>query len=99
MFVVAAVSQAAGLVFVGAIVLATAHGTPSRTQFAWAAFAGVVGVVGLSFFYRALAIGTMGIVGPITATAAIVPLAYGLGRGERPSLAAGRSGSRSPSSA
>jgi drug/metabolite transporter (DMT)-like permease len=88
-FVVAAVSQIAGLVFVGVIVLATAPGTPSRRQFAWAAFAGVVGVVGLSFFYRALAVGTMGIVGPITATAALVPLAYGLGRGERPSLVQG----------
>ena len=58
-------------------------------QFAWAAFAGVVGVVGLAFFYRALAIGTMGVVGPITATAAIVPVAYGLGRGERPSTLQG----------
>jgi drug/metabolite transporter (DMT)-like permease len=88
-FVVAAVSQTAGLVLVGVVVLATAHGTPSRTQFAWAAFGGVVGVVGLSFFYRALAVGTMGIVGPITATAAIVPVAYGLGRGERPSALQG----------
>jgi drug/metabolite transporter (DMT)-like permease len=88
-FVVAGVSQLAGLVFVGAIVLLTAQGTPSRKQFAWAAFAGVVGVVGLSFFYRALAVGTMGIIGPITATAAIVPLAYGLGRGERPSSVQG----------
>jgi drug/metabolite transporter (DMT)-like permease len=33
--------------------------------------------------------GTMGIVGPITATAAIVPVAYGLGRGERPSTLQG----------
>jgi drug/metabolite transporter (DMT)-like permease len=88
-FVVAAISQTAGLVAVGAIVLATAHGTPSARQFAWAAFAGLVGVVGLSFFYRALAMGTMGIVGPITATAAIVPVAYGLGRGERPSTLQG----------
>jgi drug/metabolite transporter (DMT)-like permease len=88
-FVVAAISQTAGLVAVGAIVLATAHATPSARQFAWAAFAGLVGVVGLSFFYRALAMGTMGIVGPITATAAIVPVAYGLGRGERPSTLQG----------
>jgi drug/metabolite transporter (DMT)-like permease len=88
-FVVAAVSQIAGLVFVGVVVLATAHGTPSRRQFVWAAFAGVVGVVGLSFFYRALAVGTMGVIGPITATAAIVPLAYGLGQGERPSSVQG----------
>jgi drug/metabolite transporter (DMT)-like permease len=88
-FVVAAVSQTAGLVFVGAIVLATGASVPSRTQLAWAAFAGVVGLTGLSFFYRALAGGTMGIVGPITATAAIVPVAYGLGHGERPSALQG----------
>jgi drug/metabolite transporter (DMT)-like permease len=88
-FVVAAVSQIAGLVFVGAIVLATADKALSPRQFAWAAFAGVVGITGLSFFYRALAMGTMGIVGPITATAAVVPVAYGLGNGERPSTLQG----------
>ena len=88
-FVVAAVSQTAGLVAVAAVVLATADGTPSARQFAWAAFAGLVGLLGLSFFYRALAMGTMGIVGPITATAAIVPVAYGLGRGEQPSTLQG----------
>ena len=88
-FTVTAISQLAGLVFVGAVVLVSGESTPSGRQFAWAAGAGVAGVVGLSFFYRALAVGTMGIVGPITATAAIVPLAYGLGRGERPSTAQG----------
>jgi drug/metabolite transporter (DMT)-like permease len=88
-FVVAAVSQTAGLLVVAAIVLASAHAAPSRRQFAWAVFAGIVGVVGLSFFYRALAMGTMGVIGPITATAAIVPVAYGLGRGERPSTLQG----------
>ena len=88
-FVVAAVSQTAGLAAVAVVVLATSHATPSAHQFAWAAFAGLVGLLGLSFFYRALAMGTMGIVGPITATAAIVPVAYGLGRGERPSTLQG----------
>jgi drug/metabolite transporter (DMT)-like permease len=88
-FVVAAISQTAGLVTAAVIVLATAPGTPSARQFAWAAGAGLVGVIGLSFFYRALATGTMGIVGPITATAAIVPVTYGLARGERPSTLQG----------
>ena len=60
-----------------------------RAQLAWAAFAGAIGVVGLASFYRALAVGAMGIVGPITATAAIVPVAYGLARGERPSTLQG----------
>jgi drug/metabolite transporter (DMT)-like permease len=86
-FAVTAISQVAGLAFVGVIVLVSAESTPPARQLVWAASAGVAGVIGLTFFYRALAVGTMGIVGPITATAAIVPLAYGLGRGERPSTA------------
>ena len=65
------------------------HSVPSARHLAWAAFAGVIGVVGLAVFYRALAVGAMGIVGPITATAAIVPMAYGLARGERPSTLQG----------
>jgi drug/metabolite transporter (DMT)-like permease len=83
--VVAAAAQCAGLVVAAAVVVATGASVPSRTQLAWAALAGVAGLVGLASFYRALAVGTMGIVGPITATAALVPLAFGLTRGERPS--------------
>jgi drug/metabolite transporter (DMT)-like permease len=88
-FVVAAISQTAGLLVAATVVLATAESIPSARQIAWAAFAGLVGVVGIAAFYRALAVGTMGIVGPITATAAIVPVAFGLARGERPSAVQG----------
>ena len=87
--VVAAIGQSAGLLLAGAVLLATRASTPSREQVAWAAFAGLIGVVGIGAFYRALAIGTMGVVGPITATAAIVPVAYALARGERPSTLQG----------
>jgi drug/metabolite transporter (DMT)-like permease len=45
-----------------------------------------MGAIGLSAFYRALAVGTMGIIGPIAATGAIVPVVYGLARGERPAV-------------
>lgn len=87
--VVTAISQGAGLVFCAAIALATTAAPPAPRQLLWGAFAGVAGVLGLSTFYRALAIGTMGIVGPITATAAMVPVAFGLARGERPSALQG----------
>jgi len=80
------VSQLAGLALVGAMALATKPPLPSGGQLAWGAFAGVMGAVGLGSFYRALAVGTMGIVGPISATGAVVPVAYGLARGERPSV-------------
>ena len=82
---VIAATQAAGLVFIALVVSIVRPGVPTGAQFAWGALAGVVGVFGLSAFYRALAIGAMGIVGPLSATAAVVPLAYGLARGERPS--------------
>jgi drug/metabolite transporter (DMT)-like permease len=88
-FVVAGVVESAGLVVSAAVVLALHESPPSARQFAWAAFAGVVGVVGLAAFYQALSVGAMGIIGPITATAAIVPVAYGLARGERPSTLQG----------
>jgi drug/metabolite transporter (DMT)-like permease len=79
------VSQLAGLVFVGVIALATQPHPPSDRELAWGIFAGVMGAAGLAAFYRALAVGAMGIVGPITATGAVVPVAYGLAHGERPS--------------
>jgi drug/metabolite transporter (DMT)-like permease len=79
------VSQLAGLAFVGVLALATHPHPPSGRQLAWGIFAGVMGAAGLAAFYRALAVGAMGIVGPITATGAMVPVVYGLSRGERPS--------------
>lgn len=79
------VSQLAGLALVGTMYLATRPAAPTGREYAWGVFAGVMGLVGLTAFYRALAMGTMGIVGPISATGAIVPVVYGLARGERPS--------------
>jgi drug/metabolite transporter (DMT)-like permease len=88
-FVVAAIVQGAGLAVALLAVLVTLPALPSASELAWAAFAGAIGLVGLAAFYRALSVGTMGIVGPITATASVVPLVYGLARGERPSVLQG----------
>jgi drug/metabolite transporter (DMT)-like permease len=81
-----AVSQIAGLVLVGAMALATQPRAPTGAELTWGVFAGVTGAVGLGSFYRALAIGSMGIVGPISATGVVVPVAYGLAHGEHPSV-------------
>ena len=45
---------------------------------------GVAGSVALMAFYKALAIGTMSVVAPITATSALIPFLWGLASGERP---------------
>lgn len=78
-------TQAAGLLFAATVVLTTGQDPPSARQLAWGGLAGGIGVLGLSAFYRGLKVGAMGIVGPISACAAVVPLTYGLARGERPS--------------
>ena len=83
------VSQLAGLALVGALWIATQPAVPSARQLAWGVFGGVMGAIGLASFYRALAIGAMGVVGPITSTSVIVPVAYGLSRGEHPSALQG----------
>jgi drug/metabolite transporter (DMT)-like permease len=60
---------------------ATEHDTEATL---WAAGSGAIGVIALTSFYRALAIGTMSIVAPLSATGAAVPVLYGLASGERP---------------
>ena len=51
----------------------------------WAMISSLSGYAGLMFFYKALAIGRMGIVSPIASLGAIVPVAAGLLAGDSPS--------------
>ena len=47
----------------------------------------LTGVVALGMFYRALSIGTMGVVAPVAALGVAVPVVFGVLRGEQPSAA------------
>jgi len=81
---VTVVSQAAGLCVL--LVWLAARGfAVSGGSFAFGLLAGIGGAIGLSAFYKALAVGTMSIVSPVTACGAVVPFALAIGRGERPS--------------
>jgi drug/metabolite transporter (DMT)-like permease len=82
---VLAVSQPAGLVLLGGIVLVRGDAPPSGLAVLWAVLAGFGGAIGIGALYKGLAVGSMGIVAPITATSPLVPLTVGLARGERPS--------------
>jgi len=84
-FAVAFVSQAAGLGAVVVWVLASGADPPALWRLGLAALAGMGGIVALTAFYRGLAIGTMSIVAPISATGAAVPVLAGLASGESPS--------------
>ncbi|MGE5635432.1 MAG: EamA family transporter [Nocardioidaceae bacterium] len=76
------VSQAAGLTAVLAALAIVGTGTPTAAAAAFAALAGAADVAGFAALYRGLAIGCMCIVAPISAAAAVVPLAIGVAAGD-----------------
>ncbi len=82
---VLSVSQPAGLVLLGAIVLVRWQPPPHGLPILWAVLAGFGGAIGIGALYQGLAVGSMGIVAPITSTSPLIPLTVGLARGERPS--------------
>ncbi|AQT71412.1 DMT family transporter [Streptomyces sp. fd1-xmd] len=81
---VVVVSQVVAVVVLGGLVLATGawHEADPRLWFAVAA--GVVGPVAMLSFYKALALGPMGVVSPLGSLGVVVPVAAGLMLGERP---------------
>ncbi len=79
------VSQGSALLV---LFVAAAAGVPiahDAAATAWAAAAGLLGLCGLAAFYRALSIGTMSIMAPLSATGTAIPVLAGLAAGERPS--------------
>jgi drug/metabolite transporter (DMT)-like permease len=86
MLAVLLVSQAVALVLLLPLALALADEGPSAAAVGWAALGGCAGVIALAAFYRGLAIGTMSVVAPISATGAAVPVLVGLAEGERPGV-------------
>lgn len=86
MWSVTVLSQAVGFVLLFAV-LPFFPGHASVAEYAWSAGAGICGGLGIVFLYRALAIGKMGIVSPITAVlAAAFPVTLGTFRGDHLSV-------------
>ena len=80
---VTVISQAAGFV---ALLLAVgiANDGIDHRSFGIGILAGIGGGAGLAAFYKALSLGTMSIVSPVTACGAIVPFTISIATGERP---------------
>lgn len=78
-------SQAAGLLAIGLLLPMLPATTPTTSDFVWGAVAGLAGGTGVALLYHALAIGTMSVVAPITAVAAVaIPVIASVALGERP---------------
>jgi drug/metabolite transporter (DMT)-like permease len=65
-----------------------ARGTADWRSFWLGLLAGVGGGVGLAALYKALSLGTMSVVSPLVACAAVVPFGISIATGERPSTIA-----------
>ncbi|MGY1828673.1 EamA family transporter [Blastococcus sp. SYSU DS0541] len=82
-FAVVAVSQLTGLLAL-VVLLPWLGGPVTTADLAWGAASGLAGSAGLLVFFRALAVGVMSVIAPVTAlTAAAVPVLVGLLGGER----------------
>lgn len=81
--------EIAGLVGVLAVVAIARPAVPSAGDMVGAVVAGAAGVTALGVFYRALAIGSMSIVAPISATGAMIPVVVGIAGGDTLTLLIG----------
>jgi drug/metabolite transporter (DMT)-like permease len=80
--VVLCMVQGTGLVLVLVVVAVTGEPPPGGRAIALSLAAGVAGVCALGAFYRALAIGTMSIVAPISASGVALPVVVGVATGD-----------------
>jgi drug/metabolite transporter (DMT)-like permease len=79
------VSQATGLVLVGVAALASVAPLPGGDAALLAVGAGVAELIAFAALYKALALGPMSVVAPISAMAALLPIMVGLAAGHAPS--------------
>src|SRR3954468_2670291 len=82
-------SQLAGLVLAAVIVAVRGEAPPGGDFAIYAALSSLGGIIGLTSFYKALSIGAMGVVAPLSSTAAIIPVVVGIATGDRPSALQG----------
>ena len=78
-------SQLAALLLLVPLAYGTGAVDTPRSYLVPGVFAGFAGVIGLAAFFRALSLGSMGVVAPIAALGVAVPVVAGLVAGERPS--------------
>ncbi len=81
LLVVLLLAQVSGVLAIG-LVVAVAGNPPPGPSVLWAPLAALFGTVGLAAFFRGMAVGSISIVAPIAAVAAVVPVAFGIATGD-----------------
>jgi drug/metabolite transporter (DMT)-like permease len=78
-FLVTLLAHASGFGLMLVLAVTTQAAFPSRASQLWAIAAGALGGSALAIFYRALSLGNMGLIAPVSAVlAAAIPTAYGM---------------------
>ena len=77
------VVEGTGMALVLALIAIEGEPLPGGTAILESLLAGAAGIVALGAFYRALAIGTMSIVAPISSTGVAIPVLVGIATGNR----------------
>ena len=85
LWAVVAFAQLGGLTAAFVLVLAHGQPVPAPAGVAISALTGVSGFIAIVSMYKALSIGVMSLVTPISATGIVVPIVVGLAGGDRPS--------------
>ena len=80
---VLAVSEVAGLVLAALVLVPAREAWPGQAAL-WAVAAGIAGTVGLGALYRGMAVGAIGVVAPLSAASAVIPVGVGIATGDRP---------------
>jgi drug/metabolite transporter (DMT)-like permease len=78
-FMVMAIGHAAGLLLLLVLAVVWGERLPAATELGWGLAAGIAGAVGVAALYRALAVGQMGLVAPLSAVlTAALPALFGV---------------------
>ncbi len=85
---VVALSQAVGLALALVALALVRPSIPPAAEIAFGALAGLSGLIGLVAFYRAMSVGSISLVAPISALGAVVPLSVDLIAGRSPGAVA-----------
>src|SRR5262245_16703492 len=87
--VIVLVSQGAGLLLMCVLLPLLPAAVPEPSDWVLGSVSGLAGGIGVALLYRALAVGTMAVVAPITAVCAVVvPVVLAIALGERPGVKA-----------
>jgi drug/metabolite transporter (DMT)-like permease len=78
------ISQGIGVACLAVILVVRGQGPPAFAHVWPAIAAGLAGTAALAAFYRALAVGSMSLVAPISSTGVVVPVVAGIAGGDRP---------------